>query len=346
MKNRTETISPASDAKEPSLFERNKLRISAGFNLLGDVGLFVDGYNKGKAFRMVAGGFYTFGAGIAALFGSTNKKQQFKDLKLRTAEFLHGLNESKNTQIQSAKIIQKFEKADLLTKASTFLRRYAGQVMLGFYTLGAAVLFAGGVKDYHTEKGEDKPKIGDIGAGGSSLIVKITSLLLPEKRVKKGESENKKEQSTVDWLKEKPMRLFGYGSLLTEGFWAYRTYEDARDGEDWKWSATTTASYALSDIVIATANKDAANAAGQLNGTQREQLEEMIAETIAHQNADRRVDMTSQAVEFLEGEVGVEAETTVIRQSLEQRIAKHTPPKTNWKSYVEVDVNPLAAAGR
>lgn len=314
--------------KAPSLYEKNKLRIAGALNGFGDITLLLDGYKKeyddngqliDKRFTKLAGWLYTIGAGVITLFGSVDKNAEVLDISKRTAEFLKSKGSTLSENLESTRILQQGQSntGNFLNK----LRRHSAQIMLWFYTLGAGALFAGGIRDYRnaSKAGEKKP-IGDLLVGGMSLLVKSASFLMPEKAAtSETEIENGKRKGLIGWIKEKPMRLFGYGSMLTEAFWGFRAYEKFKAGKKWKLSAATGSAYALSDVVIATTNKDAANAI-RLDETEQSQLENMVAETIAHQASEKQDQLITESAAFLEKQAGVNGNAQELRQSIMQRV--------------------------
>ncbi|MDG1286953.1 MAG: hypothetical protein P8P30_05235 [Rickettsiales bacterium] len=331
----SQKIKPVSSADEPaakaapSLYEKNKLRIAGVLNGFGDIALLKDGYTDefddktkrkvDKTHLKVSGWLYTLGAAVITFFGSVNKDQQVKDLSYRTAEFMKQKTGSLTNDLQSSKILNR--ESGVMAKMARGLRRHSAQAMLWCYTLGAGAMLAGGIKAYR-KPGGDKP-ISEILVGGMSLLVKAASMLLPEKSTTTDPEQSRiKETGIIGWIKEKPMRLFGYGSMLTEAFWGYRAYEKKKAGKDWKLAAATGGAYAASDVVIATTNKDATNAMGRLDQQEQGDLENMIAETIAHQSAEKQEALSQEAATFLEKEAAVSGNVDELRQSIMQRVEK------------------------
>ena len=313
---------------KPSLYQANKLRISAGLNLVGDMGLLVDGVKKGETLRGIAGGLYSLGAITAAVFGKLTPKQRFEDLKTRTAEFLQSKLPNGIADTEAAHTIAAEKLKSPMKKAGDYLRHNSGQVMLWFYSLGAGVLFANGLRKYTQAKEGERP-IGELLVGGFSLLVKITSALLPEKKSSKNNPEIETEQGFWQSIKSQPMKVFGYGSLMTEAFWAYDVYEKKQRGDDWQWTAFTTGNYAASDLVIATAKKDVANNLGDLRVSELDELEEMIAESISQQTPQKTASLVDQSATFLEEQSGIVRSKEELAASIERRISKRKP-RENW----------------
>lgn len=322
----------------PSAYESNKLTIAAGLNLIGDVILFLEGigisFAKDKdgnkpqknLFNAAAGGLYSLGALTAAVFGRISPKERFHDLKYQVAEFIDGRLDRSASQTQSARIVNE-KSQNFWNRAERYLRRYAGQVMLWFYTLGAAVMFAGGIKQQHEKK--DKGVDGDLLVGGFSLLVKLTSAIMPEARESE-QSDTGAPKGFWSKLKSQPMKIFGYGSFLTEIFWGYSAWKKKENGQEWRLRAATTASYAASDLVIATANKDAVNRLGDLHDREVNELEEMVAETIAHQSEGRQAQLTEESAEFIAQQSGIARSKEALTASIKARVEQYKKP-SNWQ---------------
>lgn len=331
------TPSIAEPTAAPSLYEKNKLRISGALNLLGDVGLLAEGLTQKNIFKIAAGGLYTVGAASLAFLGKANPKKQLEELRENTALFLNREVANKDSSLESVKIVNQRDKGGLAS-FGRFLKKNAADVTLFFYTLGAGAMLANGVKSYKTLKDEnDTSQRGlakleeakaTIGYGISSLSIKATSLAMRESK----KTDVEKPKGLIGWLKEKPLRLFGYGSLITETMLGWKTYgqwkqskakgQTAEDKKAFRWSALTTASYAASDIVIATANKDATNAVRKMNEVEQEKLEEMVAETIAHQSEQEREALASKTAQFLETQAAVNGNAEQLCQSILKRVEK------------------------
>lgn len=309
-----------------SAYDKNKLRIAGGLNFIGDVGLLIDGIKNKDPLTQVAGWLYTVGAGIATLFGTAGKERQLRDLHERTAEFLHNHASNKDRNLLSSQTLQN-RKTGVMANLDRGLRRHAGQTMLGFYLAGAVAMLFNGIRKLKrdTAAGRDlNDARATIGYGIVSILVKAVSFFTKEDSAKNKTVEKtaKPASGFIGWLKEKPMRIFGYGSLVTESMLAWRTYgkyKKREAGEDFRWAALTTGSYMASDVIIAGANKDAANAV-KLDAADRQKLESMAAETIAAQAESERAPLIEKTAEFLASQPQVGGNTEQVRQSLTEKI--------------------------
>ena len=318
----TSSIADKPDSSS-SAYERNKLRIAGALNLLGDVFFLSDSFTKkydssgklvDKTLTKITGGLYTAGALVATLFGRVSAKEQANLVKEQVAELLERKAPIKSQTTAGSLFLQKRNQPGF-SKIKRFMQRYAGQIMLWLYTLGAGVMMADGVRQYRNPVDGERPKVGDLLVGSASLLVKVTSALMPEQQAtEKDESEEKKKKGLT------PMKLFGVGSFLTELFWAYSVYERQRDGDPWKRRAVTTASYMASDVVIATTNKDTANAG---NGLQSEALDDiliMAVETIAAQPPEAQANLKDEVASVLAKHPAVSEDKATISAKLEQML--------------------------
>lgn len=309
-------------APEASLYEKNKLRIAGALNALGDVTFFAEGLKDRNPFIIAAGACYTAGTVVLALFGFSDKNRQVKELSERAAEFVNTHSTHKESSLESTEILRN-RATGVFADADRFLRRYTAQVLLWFYTAGAAIMTISGIKGYFfPAAGKPRKNLGDLLVGSMSLLVKTASMLTPEKTGEEAEKEKATGKGLIAWFKEKPMRIFGYGSMLTEGFWGYRTYERYKGKQAWKLGAAATGSYVLADLVAANTNKDAANAVGKMSQDEQSKLENMMAETISYETEEKRELLSSQAANFLTKESIVNGSGEQLRDSLLTRANK------------------------
>ncbi|MFO1243342.1 MAG: hypothetical protein U1E36_09160 [Rickettsiales bacterium] len=353
-----------SDTQNPT-GEKNSLRIAGTLNAIGDIGLLADGFKSTSVPFKLAGWFYTAGAAAAVLFGTTSKDRQVRDLTERAAEFVQARNENKDADVESAEIL-KHRNNGLFANAARAMRRYSGQIMLGFYTLGAGAMLTHGIEGYKADKAAGKNLLearGTIAYGIASLTVKALSFLVTE-RSEEAKISPDTPKGILGWLQDKPMRIFGYGSLVTDSLMGLRTYGKYKKSRHeaagahmpqatgWQafksgygWSALTTGSYLLSDVIITSANKDAANAVGKLHNGEQEKIENMMAETIARQPVEKQEKLSAEAAEFLEKECMVCGPTENLRSSLLSKVKELAQkPATTWvESQQPKDMAPAPA---
>jgi hypothetical protein len=312
--------------EEQSFFEANRLRISALLNLAGDIGVMVDGKKKGDYLHGFAGLLYTFGATVAALFGTVSPKQHLKELKFKAASFLAKETDGGQSDKAQSELASRANESTM-ARVTRYLRGNSAKVMLWFYSLGAAAMLANGIRKYAAGKNKDgKRPIADILVGGFSLLVKLSSALLPQASPEEEQELGNRKKSWWHSIKSQPMKLFGYGSFLTEIFWAYSVYEDQQNKQPWKWRAFTTASYAASDLMITGTKKETRAKDLPLTTAQQSELEELMAETIAKQEESQQEELTRKAVSFLEENTATTASEEVLFASLQQRVKEQRKP--------------------
>jgi hypothetical protein len=292
MENRTENKLPPTETpsdmprQEQSgaggFLRKNSLQLAGILNLIGDIGFLMRGVDTMKGARVkgekqaglynvIGGGLYTVGGLNLTLFGRV-KNDPLKDVTRETALFL-----KEKSALPEGSALAKIPTTP---EKKNFFDRNAAQNTLVPYTLGAGALLVSGVKTYRNDPREWE----DMAYGISSVAVKLLSFLIPEK--KRGKEEGEPSGffgKIVAWVREKPLRVFGYGSAITDTFLALKAYKNYRNGTKGFWSVVTAITYILADTMMAISNKDKSNAAGKLTAEEQRKVEAMAAEAIAKQ---------------------------------------------------------------
>ena len=329
------------DSTTQSLYERNKLRIAGSLNFIGDVAMLAEGYQKNDDYIKAAGGLYTLGASNLAWFGAADSTQKVQDLREETAKFLHENITLKDSSLESSRILAQRDNS-LTGSLMRSLQSNAANITLLLYTLGAATMLVKGVKNYSSmqAKGADTTEAkATIAYGAFSLLVKAVSLGLKES------PEGKPAKGIIGWLKERPLRFFGYASLLTETMLAWRTYGQYKQGAEnnYSLSALTAASYAASDVVIANASKQG-GASNKLETQEQAQLEDMVVETIAQQEVSTQEVLLKKSVKFFKGQSAVQGDEKVLEASLRDKLSTYNQPKEGmWVSHIAKQAAELSA---
>lgn len=352
-----EQVTPPSASGRASFYERNKLRIGGGLNLLGDATLLRSAIEEGKPFRIAGGTFYTVGATVLTFFGSVSPQRQFEALRGKLIDFLDQEAIGASPYLEKMNFLDKMSEyrqssnSGTLANFTNFLRRKAADITLAFYTFGAGAMLAHGVTEFRKERSEgavsNKTKF-DIAYGLISLSIKLASLLIPEqKKREKGDDEAPK--GFFNWIKEQPLRLFGYGSLVTEVVLAGRTvanYIESRDKNENKsyvWDAVTATAYGASDIIVATANKDSRNSsAAAITSNQYHELEQMMLQTIADQPESEQNGLIDKAAKFMADQPEIQISQEEITLSLRQQFAQLK--QSSWVARTDDEVQPHQAA--
>ncbi len=316
--------------KQPSFLERNSLRLAGVFNLIGDIGFLGNGIITRNPYKIAGGGLYTLGGANLALNGKTNKQRTIQNVSEKMGELISQEALPLPSDSELAAVMRQ-RKTGALNNLSQTLAQNPAQATLYSYTAGAGAMVLAGAKKYRAGEGA-----AGLWYGASSFVCKLLALVVPEKSKAKEEEGVKKAPSsnpitrTVDWFKEKPMRIFGIGSLVTDSLLAWETYQEhARkpDAKGWRYTALSAGTYIVADIMAAMSSKNQANAGGMLNADEQRRVEAMAAEVIVAAPEEKRAPLMQKVTKFLaaRGEVkGTEREIGVELQQQVERMA-HNP---------------------
>ncbi len=345
----------AQDDAKPARFggikqflKRHSLSLAGVLNLFGDIGLLWDGLvgkdasGKRDKYVITAGSLYTLGGANLALFGNRSAKpeQAVQVLSEKTAAFIKKINGSLPEDSGLAAIDSKVSTKPPSTES--FLHRTAAQNTLLLYMGGAGAKLISGYKTFRKEH----KKWGSLGYGISSVALKTISFFIPEQT--KGSLEDGQESSAkkgpvrsfINWIKEKPLRLFGYGSMITEVMLAREAYEKYRDEKKGAGAylilAGTTAAYILADLLVAISSKDPSNAAGSLNADGKLRVMALAAEVIAQQPEERREELMNQVTKFWADLPGVKDRQPKLKAMLQEQV--ENIPRNVWASRVVDDM--------
>lgn len=358
-------LPPPPKSKAKTFLENYSLRLAGTLNLIGDVMMHCGGYSKvtkkinketGKplspaerkasivtgTYDLVGGGLYTLGGLNAAAFG--NSKSKAPPLADRTADFIA---HATNPQALPPKPPKE---------SGNFLRRHAADVTLGAYTLGASVFLAHGLSGYraltkqlHSAnsaaaakiKGDRKESASLIGYGISSLVFKTLSLFIKEKP--KSDEDKPKSRNPIirvkDWFVEKPLRIFGLGSIITDSFYAKHAYDTYRrvkgtpkaaSKKEYMFKIITTISYFTSDFLSAISSKNLLSKPLDADGQRG--VVALAAQSIAKQPQEMRDALMSQTTQFLSSQPEMQNSS---RKSIAASLADHIRhlggnPWTKW----------------
>lgn len=288
-----DTMLPSARTHAKNYLQRNSLQIAGVLNLIGDVGFLGKGMNTQDRYKIAGGGLYTLGGLNLALFGKVKDHRPGDRLSAETAEFVRG----KLGGLPDGTGLERAgeQQAGQPQGGQGFFERNAAQNTLVAYTGGAAAILASGVKKYRANPKETA----GMYYGVSSLVFKLASLVIPEKRAEEGAE---KKGGIINWVREKPLRLFGYGSVVTDSLLAYETYQDYKfhpGKKNYLWSAVTAVTYILADFMMAISNKDKSNAVEKLTGDQQLQITAMAAEVLVAQPEEKRQALAEDIGGFL-----------------------------------------------
>jgi len=315
----TTEVQPPAPAENPSFLQRNSLRLAGILNLIGDVGLLGGGKKIRDNYKTIGGAFYTLGGLNLTLFGRVKPEEKLQQVTEGTAEFI----KEKTGHLPEGSILAN---ADTHKKSHGFFYRNAAQNTLYAYTLGAAAMLGSGIKKYRAGEGKSA-----LFYGISSLVFKLASLLIPEKSDK--EDLEKKKGGFINWIRQKPLRIFGYGSLVTDsllGITAYKDYKRDPHNSDYRWSAVTTITYLLADFLVANSNKDPSNARGKLKADEQRRVETLAAEAIAREPVENQENLVQEVAAFLAARPETTGKAADIGQAIKNQIGRKS-----WVSRLE-----------
>ncbi len=306
------------EASEPKKFlQRYSLKIAGFLNLLGDVSLLADGVKKRDAYRTTGGALYTLGAVNLARYGDVDKQFVLKDVSQRAAQFVQDTTGDLPVNAELAKYLRQ-RSTGTLAGADRWLRKSPAQTTLGLYTGGAAAMLGSGI---HVYRKEQKPE--GLYYGASSLAIKLISLAMPEKSTAT-DGTDKKSKGLIDEIKGKPLRVFGYGSFVTDlllGWDGYKQHKRNPGEKGYVLTAFSSVAYLVSDLMMSISHKDPSNSGGRFTESEREKLVGMLAENVLVRPKNEQEQLADQIAHFLAEQSEIGSSETAIRQSLRKRVA-------------------------
>lgn len=287
-----------------NFLKQYSLQLAGILNLIGDVGFLGTGIKTRDPYKISGGGLYTLGGLNLALFGKVKPEENLRRVKEEVA----------------ALIDEKTGHAAARPEGGDALYRHAADNTLTAYTAGAAAMLASGIKKHNAGLGS-----AGLYYGASSLAFKLGSRLIPEQAAG---GAGEKSGGIVGWIREKPLRLFGYGSVVTDSFLALDTWHDYKHNPNksgYGWSAVTAGTYILADLLMAISSKDPANAGGKFPEGDRRDIEAGAAEKIARQPKESREALIAQAAEFLAARPEMGGDATAIGQAIREHMEQAAP---------------------
>jgi hypothetical protein len=326
------TPAPAAEIPPPApargnFLQRNSLWLAGILNLIGDVGFLGNGIKTGDTYKKFGGGMYTLGGLNLALFGRVKPEENLREITESTAEFL---KQKTGGLPEGSELAGVAAHKDAAQNGQFFYRNAAQNTLYG-YTMGAGAMLASGIKKHRAGLGS-----AGLYYGISSLVFKLASLVIPEKALK--DDGEKKSKGFIGWIREKPLRVFGYGSMVTDSLLALDTYQDFRRNPQksgYAWTGVTAVTYILADLMMAISNKDPANAGGKLNTEEQQRVERLAADAIAREPREAQAALVREVAEFLAAQPQIAGKADAIAASIAQQAAQMDSPA--WASRVKTD---------
>lgn len=323
--NATSETLPTPPAENPGFIKRNSLRLSGLSNLVADVLMMWSGVKNKNKLTTLGGGLYTLGGLNLALFGKAKEKDKEDQLTKDTADFM----QEKTGHLSEGMAVAKAQ-----VDASGGLSRNAARNTLTLYTAGAIAFLAAGITTFTDKKNSgkkffDKEGSGILIYGISSTLFKLVSLLVPEKTAKEKQEEGaEKKGGFVNWVREKPLRIFGYGSLVTDTALGIETYQEFKNPQknstdkNYRIIGGATVFYLLADFLVAQSNKDPANAAGKLDRAAQERVEALAAEAITQEPKEKQGELLEQVAVFLAKRPEIQGSARDIAVAIKKQMAQ------------------------
>lgn len=313
------TPQPGDDEKltASEWLRQSSLKTAGILNLIGDGALLGSGVMNGRSKEIAAGGLYTAGALALAKYGNVKTEHHVREVLERTGKFL---KEQAADMPEDCGLftILKQQKQGAIASAENFMYRYPTQVMLVAYTLGAMTMLHSGMKQ--------KDPWG-IAYGASSVGFKAASLFIPEKSKSELAHKDGEQPAPVNgllnWIQEKPLRVFGYGSMVTDillGLSAYREYKTNPAQKGYIFKFITTGTYLLADVMMAISNKNHANGEGRFDADEQRQVLAMTAETIVRQPQPMRDALVNHVAGFLVDQPEMNGSATDIAAGIREQL--------------------------
>lgn len=333
--------------------QHSSLKLGGWSYLIGDMSLAASGFMKGDSKEAMGGALYTAGGAILARYGNVKTEHHVREVLERTGEFL---KEEAVKLPEDCRLftILKQRREGGIANTESFFSRYPSQVTLGVYTMGAfSMLLSGLMKKGNAMSAfgstgtlQDKEKLSSIAYGLNSTGTKVGSLLIPEKRQYKDDEKKIKHPGTlgavVDWFQEKPLRLFGYGALLSTGLLGWSTYNEYKNNPKQKshiFKFVTVGSYIIGDTLLTISNKDYVNADGQFDPDEQRRIEATIAETIARQPQEIQGGLVHHVAGFLSTQPEMKGNAEQIGKEIQEQVDHFA--KNPWASRTAATTPPL-----
>ena len=224
--------------------KKGTLQASGAFYVLGDAGYTTYGYKGSNAWNIFAGLFYFLGSASLLRYGRRDQSEpQVKNIAEKINRFLY--NEKVTMPDDCAlKEITKDKDKGVLHKIENFFSRYPAEMMNIFFTVAGLCIIAsvfGELKELGKKsveysqmlkKGIANPaekkfiekelkeiphhyaaKYLDIGLGSLTAASGLTSAFMKEKSPDPTKPKRKGLAGVWDWVREKPLRIAGYGYI-------------------------------------------------------------------------------------------------------------------------------------
>ena len=324
--------------------EHHSLKTAGWLNLIGDAGLLIHGLQTGQPYEILGGALYTGGAGVLSRYANVTTEHQVRQVLAQTADTIQQQAGQLPEDAGLTRIAEEHRKGGF-QRIENFLYRYPAEVMLSAYTLGALAMLRSGIK-----KGDPW----GIAYGVSSVGFKVASLMIPEKHKSEtaggpvtAPADTGPLGAMVNWIQEKPLRLMGFGSLVTDtllGMSAYREFKGRASQKGAIFKFITTGTYLAADLLMAVSNKHTENADGKFSPDEQARIEAMAAETIAQQPKEIQGALVLKVSRLLGARPEMHGGVEGVSRNIDAQIAQIG--QNPWASRVKVEGDALSPSLR
>jgi len=291
------------------------LKAAGYLNIIGDASLLGSGLVSGRSKEITSGALYTAGAAVLARYGNAKTEVHVREVLEDTVGYLkkQAVALPEDCGLFS---IMKEKRDGLLPSAERFMTRYPTEVMLGAYTLGAFTMLQSGIRERNPW---------GIAYGASSVGLKASSLLIPEKSATDTQKNTPHGPlgSLVSWIQEKPLRVYGFGSMVNNvllGLSAYREYKTNPKQMGYIFKFITTGTYMVGDLLIALSNKDHTNADGKFDTEEQRRVVAMVAEALSRQPKNMQQPLVNNVAGFLAHQAEMNGNAMDIANSIREQL--------------------------
>jgi len=297
IKKMTDNEHPPADAIHKRI-KKSSLKLTGFLNILGDAILAFSGHHKKDPFRIVGGSLLSVGSLNLLRYGNADSSHYLREASDDLKAFI---------STQEGMLPPKVSAS---TKVENFLYRHPAQVTLGINSLGATSNLISGIRN--TRNGEGW---GALGFGIGSVGLKLLSLLIPEK------AKDENRGGIIGWIQEKPLRFYGYSSLVTDLFLGADAFQEyKKNPKNWVLYTSTAlagACYALADLTVAMSHKDHTNEeGGKFTAAEQREIESIAAASLVKHSAAEQQRKASILGEFLAKRKEMQGDTQSISKAI------------------------------
>lgn len=219
---------PGDNLTLTEIVQKRSLQASGILYAIGDYGFITYGFKEKDPLVAASGFAYAAGTWSLVGFGKNNHaSQDIEDLSKRMATYLQEHKNSIPSESSMTRLAQVRHKS-ILESTSDLFSHYPSEVFCVVTGLAGALVAAANYNKLKVAKpGETLVPIMDIGLGTTTLAACMLGLFIREKHRDPDEPAPTSQLGKVwEWIKEKPLRVTGYGLMISTMFHAASTVKD------------------------------------------------------------------------------------------------------------------------